>query len=126
MHPLLHLLMTRPELLSEHAQAYAELAVYEASDMVAAGRRRLLWSAAALCCATAAVVLAGVALMLAVTLPDTHSAAMWTLLLTPCVPLLGTLACVLTLRAHQSTPAFAELREQLSTDLQLLREVTAP
>jgi uncharacterized membrane protein YqjE len=126
MHPLLNLLMTRPELLSEHAQAYAELAACEASDMVSAGRRRLLWSASALCCATATVVLAGVAMMLAVALPATHSAAIWTLFLTPCVPLLGTLVCVVTLRSHQRPPAFAELREQLNTDLQLLREVTAP
>jgi uncharacterized membrane protein YqjE len=126
MHPLLHLLMTRPELLSEHAQAYAELAVCEVSDMVSAGRRRLLWSAAALCCATTALVLAGVALMLAVTLPEARGVALWTLLLTPCTPLLGTLVCVLNLRANDRAPAFAELREQLSTDLQMLKEVTVP
>jgi uncharacterized membrane protein YqjE len=126
MHPLLHLLMTRPELLSEHAQAYVELAVCEVSDMASVGRRRLLWSAAALCCATATVVLAGVAMMLAVAMPNTHSEVIWTLLLTPCVPLLGTLACAVTLRSHQRAPAFTELREQLNTDLQLLREVTAP
>ena len=126
MHPLLHLLMTRPELLAEHAQAYAELAGNEISDLSLAGRRRVLWSAAALCCATAALVLAGVALMLAMALPQTGNAPLWTLLLAPCLPLLGALACVLRLRVHQRASPFAELREQLRTDLQLLKEVTAP
>jgi hypothetical protein len=40
--------------------------------------------------------------------------------------LLGTFACVLNLRANQRAPAFSELIEQLSTDLQMLKEVTAP
>jgi uncharacterized membrane protein YqjE len=118
--------MKRPELLSEHAQAYAELVACEFSDMASAGQRRLLWTAAALCCATATVVLAGVALMLAAALREISGMAAWTLMLTPCLPLLGALACVLNLRAHQGAPAFAELRQQLSTDLQLLRQVNAP
>jgi uncharacterized membrane protein YqjE len=126
MHPLLNMLMTRPELLSEHAQAYAELAVCEIGEIASAGRSRLLWSAAALCCATIAAVLAGVALMLMLTLPEAHGTALLALLLTPCLPLLGALACVLNLRKHQRAPAFAELREQLSNDLRMLREVTAP
>jgi uncharacterized membrane protein YqjE len=126
MHPLLHLLMTRPELLGEHAQGYAELAGQEISDLTATARSRLLWGAAALCCATAALVLAGVALMLALALPETRNAAVWALLLTPCLPLLGALACVLRWRAHQRAPAFAKLREQLRADLELLQEVTAP
>jgi hypothetical protein len=126
MHPLLHLLMTRPELLSEHAQAYAELASSEVSHLVTAGRHRMLWGAAALCCATAAVVLAGVALMLAVVLPESRAAALWALLLAPGLPLAGALACVLTARAHPCSPAFSELREQVRIDLQLLKEVTSP
>jgi uncharacterized membrane protein YqjE len=126
MHPLLHLLMTRPELLAEHSQAYAELACHEISELALASRDRALWSAAALCCATATLVLAGVALMLAVALPQPASAGQWTLLLTPCAPLLGALACVLVMRARQRAPAFAALREQLAADRQLLREVTAP
>jgi uncharacterized membrane protein YqjE len=126
MHPLLHLLMKRPELLSEHAQAYAELAVCELSDMASVGQRRLLWTAAALCCATATVVLAGVALMLAAALREISGTAGWALLLTPCLPLLGALVCVMNLRAHRGGPAFAELRQQLGTDMQLLREVNAP
>jgi uncharacterized membrane protein YqjE len=126
MHPLLHLLMTRPELLGEHAQAYAELVGSEINDLATATRQGVLWSAAALCCAAATLVLAGMALMLALALPQTRSDAPWALLLTPCLPLLGALACVLRLRATQRAPAFAKLREQLRADLELLQEVTSP
>ena len=126
MHPLLHLLMTRPELLGEHAQAYAELVGSEVNELATATRQRMLWSAVALCCAAATLVLAGVALMLALALPQTRDAAPWALLLTPGLPLLGVLACVLRLRASQRTAAFAKLREQLQADLELLQVVTAP
>lgn len=124
MHPLLHLLMTRPELLAEHAQAYAELTGIEINDLVRAESRRLLYSAVALCCATAALVLAGVALLLALALPETRNAAWWALLLPPCLPLLGALAC-LRLRSGIRAPAFAVLRQQLLADWLLLKEVKA-
>ena len=126
MHPLLHLLMSRPELLGEHAQAYAELVGSEINDLATTTRQGLLWSAAALCCAAATLVLAGVALMLALALPQTRSDAPWALLLTPGLPLLGVLACVLRLHATQRAPAFTNVREQLHADLELLKEVTSP
>jgi uncharacterized membrane protein YqjE len=126
MHPLLHLLMKQPELLSEHAQAYAELAACEISDLAAALRRQALWSAAAVCCAIAALVLAGVALMLAALLPEARGAALWALLVAPGVPLLGLLVCVQALRVQTQSPAFSALRQQLRSDVQLFKEVTAP
>ena len=125
MHPLLQLLMRRPDLLAEHAEAYAELTGLEIRNLVTDGYRRVLWSAAGLCCATASMVLAGVALLMVLALPETRDVAGWTLLLPPGLPLLGALAAYQRLRARQQPTAFATLREQLHADWQLLQKVKA-
>ena len=125
MHPLLQLLVTRPDLLAEHAEAYAELTGIEIRDLVADGYRQVLLGAVALCCATVSMVLTGVALLLVLALPEARNAAWWTLVLPPGVPLLVALASYQRLRARPKTPAFATLREQLSADWQLLQKVKA-
>ena len=50
MHPLLHLLMTQPGLLGEHAQGYAGLLASEVTELQQVGQRRLLWRAATVAC----------------------------------------------------------------------------
>jgi hypothetical protein len=69
------------------------------------------------------MVLAGVACLMVLALPETRDAAGWTLLLPPGLPLLGALAAYQRLRARQHTPTFATLREQLHADWQLLQKV---
>ena len=64
MHPLLALLATRPQLLADHAQAYAALFNEEFDQARASWQRTAVLQAVALCCVSAAAVLAGVALML--------------------------------------------------------------
>ena len=50
-HPLLRLAATQPQLLADHAEAYAGLVGEELGRSVAAGKQRLLLSAVALCLA---------------------------------------------------------------------------
>ena len=64
MHPLFHLLATRPQLLADHAEAYAELVAVEINRMSATWTRLALLNAMALCSLSVALALAGVALML--------------------------------------------------------------
>jgi len=120
MSPLLTLLATRPQLLVDHAQAYAELFTEEFCLARAAWRRQVLLYAVALCALGVAAVLAGVATMLwfATAAP---AQAMWVLLAVPTVPLLLAVVCLLL--ARQPTPAasFANLGRQINADLAMLR-----
>ena len=126
MHPLLQLLVSQPALLGEHAQGYLALLGSEVADLTRTTRQRLIWAVAAALCGTVTLMLGGVALMLWVALPGMTTNAAWVLALTPCVPLLATLGCCLSLRFGADTPAFANIKEQLQVDLQLLKEVSPP
>jgi len=125
LHPILHLLATRPQWLAEHAEAYAELVAVEFGDAASAGRRSLVLGAAALCAAGVAATLAGVALMLWAALPELPPGTAWLLWATPAVP--AGLSVLALLARRKATPAerFVELRRQLQTDLALLREAGA-
>ena len=87
-HPLLRLVATQPQLLADHAEAYAGLIGEELGKTTTAWRQRVVLNAAALCLAGAAVVLGGVALMLWAVLPEASLRLPWVLLATPVVPAL--------------------------------------
>jgi hypothetical protein len=126
LHPVLHLLATRPQWLAEHAEAYAQLAAVELADAAAWGRRTLLLGAAALCAAGVAATLAGVALMLWATTPDLPPRTAWLLWATPSAPLGLAVLALLAQRRRRPAERFAELQRQLQADLALLREAAAP
>ncbi len=127
LHPLFHLIATQPQLLAEHASAYAELAAVEIGSASAAWQRRALLKVLALCCGLIALVLAGVALMLWGTLPLAQMPAPWVLWATPGALALLALGCWL---AGLASPApggnFIGLRRQWQADLSLLRDASAP
>lgn len=128
LHPLFHLIATQPQLLGDHAQAYGELIGTELATQAAALKRRTLLGALALCLLGVATVLAGVALMLWVTLvPAPPQATLWVLALVPGIPALLALVCGLLARApsNATDPAFAELRRQVQADMALLRGLGA-
>ncbi len=123
MHPLLALLATRPQLLVDHAQAYAALFNEEFDQARASWQRTAVLHAVALCCVSAAAVLAGVALMLWVISPALPAQAQWVLPVTPLVPLLVALICLVTVRREARQDAFANLRRQIGADMAILRAV---
>jgi cytochrome bd-type quinol oxidase subunit 2 len=124
-HPLFHLIATRPQLLAEHAQAYAELLAAEITQASAAWKRRAILLAAALCCLGVAAVLAGVALMLWAVVAEGDIRSPWALIVTPLLPLAAALICLITARAQDEREALASLRLQVSADMAMLREVSA-
>lgn len=122
MHPLLRLALSRPQLLADHAQAYADLASAELTVASLQWRRRALLNAAAACSLGIALVLAGVALMLWGVLPPAPLEARWVLIAVPLVPMLLALGCMVAARVDSASDAFAGMRAQLLADLALLRE----
>jgi len=125
-HPLLQLIATRPQLLADHAEAYAELMATEIDAVSALWKRRAVLNAVALCCLVVAAILAGVALMLWAVIPATQLQAPWVLIAVPLPPAAAALWCLLAARLHADGGAFANLRRQLAADMVMLREVAAP
>lgn len=124
-HPLLQLIATQPQLLADHAEAYAELMAAEIGDVSAIWKRRAVLNAVALCCLTAAAILAGVALMLWAVIPSGHLQVPWALIVAPLLPVAAALWCLMAARGHGERRAFENLRRQLAADMVMLREVAA-
>lgn len=125
MHPLLNLIATRPQLLAEHAQAYAELMAAEMPRAATVLKRQALLNGLALLGLHSAVMLAGVAVMLwAVLVPQSMTAA-WLLIAVPSMPAVGAIACLIAAQGHSERHTFGTLGQQVSADLRMLREATA-
>ncbi len=124
--PFLRLASTRPELLGEHAQAYAELI---ASELVSAGsnlQRQVLLNALAICGIGVGAVLTGVALMLWAVAPSTQAPALWALIVVPLPPFAGALACLLAAKRRGQDIAFSHLRRQFAADMAMFNQSAAP
>lgn len=126
MHILLKLLLARPQLLADHAQAYAELMAAEFGDASAALMRRLIVGGAGLLCLLVAAILAGVALLLCAVTTDAQMQAPWALIVVPLVPFVASLACMAWIFAQHPLRPLVHLRSQARADLDMLRESSAP
>jgi uncharacterized membrane protein YqjE len=126
MHPLLELLLARPQLLADHAQAYGELFTEEMGQASAALQRWTMWQAITLCSLLSAGILAGVAVMLWAVLPAGAIQAPWVLLVTPMVPLVLALGCWGFARKSSPPLFFEQMRAQIRADRAMLRAVKAP
>ena len=124
MHPLLRLLSTEPQLLIEHADAYAELVIADLRMASSEYQRQALLMASALCCAGVAAVLIGVALMLWATVPGNAMQARWLLCAVPAAPAIATVLCLFAAR-RRAEGKFDNVRLQLRADLAMLRDVEA-
>jgi hypothetical protein len=123
LHPWLRLALDRPELLADHASAYAALATAHAQDAVSQWRLRVLGWALLGIGAVLALGLAGVALMLQAMVasaptPAATPAAWWWVPLMP--TLLAAVGAWLALRAH--SPGDNALAQQWKRDLAMLKE----
>jgi len=123
--PLLQLAATQPQLLAEHAGAWAQLLAAECTPAARAWRRRLLWASVAGVAGLLGLALAGVALMLWGLAPPAALAGAGgpLLLATPALP--WAVAALAAWRARgrpQDTTqaALARLRRQWLADLALL------
>ncbi len=122
MHALFHLIATRPQMLAEHAEAYAALVSAEMPRISAAYKRSAWLAALSLGSLCVGMVLAGVAVMLWAITPTAVGRAPWALVAVPALPLLVGLVCALATRRGREQEAFATLRQQVRADIELLRE----
>lgn len=122
LHPLLHLVATQPQLLAEHAEAYAEMVATQVGAVSASWKRRAVLNAVALCCLGVAAVLGGVALMLWAVIPPADIHSPWALLAGPLLPAVAAAACLAAARSGGESAGFGALREQLHADIVMLRE----
>ncbi len=125
MHPLLHLIATQPQLLADHAEAYADLIGDEIGSASAQWKRRVALNALALCLGGAGVVLAGVALMLWGAIPPESMPAPWALVAAPALPLMAAIGCWVAGRSAPAAATFDNVRRQMRADVAMLREVSA-
>jgi hypothetical protein len=123
-HPLLRLVATQPQLLADHAEAYAGLVGEEIGKTASAWKLRALLGALALVLLCVALVLAGVALMFWAVTPDAKILAPWALIAAPGIPALIGVVC-LFISGRPPEPGFVDLKQQLAADLAMIREVSA-
>ena len=123
-HPLLHLIATKPQLLGDHVEAYAQLVGSEVDKTSRMWITRIVCYAIALLLLTAGLVFTGVALMLWAVVPPSGMNAPWLLVAVPLVTLVAGGVCVFRARATPERGAFETVKQQLSADLAMLREVS--
>lgn len=124
-HPVFKLIATRPHLLVDHAEAYAELVADEVGNVAGRWKQSLLLISVAICCLGIAGVLAGVALMLWAVSPPANLHAPWALVAAPCAPLLVSIVCVLVAKTGTNVGPLDKVAAQLRADMAMFREVSA-
>ena len=122
---LIRLAASQPDLLAEHAGAYAELATAEATLLAQRLRRQTLLFAAALAALAVAVTLAGVALLLWAALPLAAMPMPVLLLVVPVLPALLGLGCAWRAASSTGQPAFIGLQRQWQADTAMLHAAGA-
>jgi hypothetical protein len=121
MNPLLHLFAKRPQLLLDHAQAYAELAAARVEHTAAEWKHRVVLAAVALCGLLLAAMLGGVALMLGAVMVAPQAPSQWILIATPAVPALVGVCCLVALQMRRASGTADALRQQIQADLLIWR-----
>ena len=124
MSALLYLIATRPQLLIDHAEAYAGLASAEVSNASSIWKRRARLGIMAICSFAVAAVLVGVAAMIWAVLPAAGNQTPWDLIVTPILPKGQGTRCLIAIRERPEEIAFDALRRQLKADMAMLREAT--
>lgn len=120
-HPVLRVIATNPQLLVDHAEAYAGLVSEEVEKTAASMKHRIVFKAAAAVLALLAVTFAGIALMLYAVSSASAIHAPWLLIATPALP--AVVAVVLALVSNRDDgAAFAQLKQQLARDMAMVRE----
>ena len=121
-HPLIGLVATRPELLSEHLGAYAQLATAESIEALAQLRRRSLWAVALFASLVLGLGLGGGALMLVAVVPLAEMPVPALLAAVAVTPWLAAGLCLFMMQGQPPSRLFPLLRQQLQLDGVVLQE----
>jgi hypothetical protein len=123
--PLIRLMASRPELLADHARAYAELATIEWRGAADAALRRTLLAVVAGAGLLVGLLLAGMAGLLCAVWSVEKMNLPILLLAIPALPLgIAAVAGILLARLPRE-PAFSDIRRQFQADLAMLRSAGA-
>lgn len=123
-HPLFRLLVSEPQMLADHVEAYSELVSEEMGAVTAQWKRRAILHAVSLACAGVAVMLIGMGLMLWAAVPIENMNSPWALIIIPAIPLIMAVWAHFAAKAPASEHGFKTIREQLAADAAMLRSVT--
>ena len=125
-YPLLRLIATRPQLLLDHCEAYADLVVAETTLATSHWTQKAVLTMAAAFSLVVAVTLTGIAVMIWAVTPVITGPITLALTGAPLVPWILALACVIAARTRGPGGNMQVLRQQLSADMALLREKAGP
>ena len=123
-HPLFRLIAREPHLVAEHAQAYAALVSEQVGEAANALKQRVILMAVAGVLIFIGILFAGVAFMLWGA-SEGDMRAPWALFVGPLVPIVAGVACFLAAKGKPAAGPMDKVREQLSADISMLREVNA-
>jgi uncharacterized membrane protein YqjE len=123
-HPLFRLLISEPQMLADHVEAYAELVTEEVGAAAARMKRRVMMQVVSLAGLVLGAFFALLAVMLWAAVPELR--APWVLVAVPAVLLVAGIACRLLAKAPQEeTSGMKAIREQFAADAAMLRSVSA-
>jgi len=126
--PLLQLMATEPELLTDHLQSYAELLGDEVNTFQGQFRRHWVMFAVLALLVTVTLILSGVGLMLWLVTPSAQLQQLqwpWALWLVPGGMALLCAVLAIVLKKEERTPGFLVLRQQIAADIAMLKQATA-
>ena len=118
------IVIERPDLLIDHALAYAALAQREIESVKQHWIRRVVAGAVALASALSFIVLSGVAMMMCA-VAQVRVDAIWVLLAVPGAMLVVTLVAAMIALSKGAPPA-ESLGDQIRIDLRAIRSAVAP
>lgn len=119
-HPLVRIAAARPQMLAEHASAYAELIANEITTAGQQLKRQVVLELVGLNCFVVAAVLFGVAAMLWGSFPAGGLSAPWMLVMAPTAPLIFGSWALLRGKAIVPNDPFTKVRRQWAADAAML------
>jgi hypothetical protein len=124
-HPLFRLLVSEPQLLADHVEAYSELVAAEVGAVTTQLKRRAMLHGLSVVLLVLGTFFAGIAVMLWAVIPTdsmNHPLVLWA---TPVIPLVMAVWAHFAARAPVAEHGTQTIREQLAADAAMLRSVSA-
>jgi FtsH-binding integral membrane protein len=124
-HPLFRLLVSEPQLLADHVEAYSELVAAEVGAVTTQLKRRAVLHGLSVGLLVVGTFFAGIAVMLWAAIPTDTMNHPWALWATPAIPLVMAVWAHFAAKAPVAEHGTQTIREQLAADAAMLRSVSA-
>ncbi|MGS5088923.1 phage holin family protein [Hydrogenophaga sp. A37] len=121
LHPLFITLAKQPTLFTEHADAYADLALAEWQGVTDQLKSRALFWVTTAVLGLVGLMLLGTSLLLCAVVPLASMPMPWLLWAVPAVPLVGAVVFAWVAATRHDAPAFEALRAQWAQDMATLK-----